>query len=501
MSHTASLMYTRAMSAIMLMGTCSNAGKSLLATGLCRALVRRGLRVRPFKPQNMSNNAAVTIEGGEIGRAQALQARACGVPSASVMNPVLLKPQGESEAQLVVRGEVVGAMSAREYHQRAQEFLPTVLESYRELAIESDIVVVEGAGSPAEVNLRTNDIANMGFAKAAGVNSVLIGDIERGGVIASIVGTMQLLDADDQKHMRGFIVNRFRGDIGLFTEGMDIIERHSGLAPLGLVPFFPQASNLPAEDSLDINTSTRNREGAIRIAVPKLARMANFDDFDPLLAETDVSLLFVSPGEAFPGNLDAIILPGSKATRADLAFIREQGWDIDILAHRRRGGHILGICAGYQMLGKRIIDSEGIEGEAGESIGLGLLESETLLQPTKTLREVRGKDNTGVDLCGYEMHIGETATNTTRPMLILENPSRQHGEVSVDERIEGCYLHGIFSDDSFRHAWLNRLRNRAPNNLAYEQQVEEILDALSKHIEQHINIDHLLKIANESKVI
>ncbi|MCY4053326.1 MAG: cobyric acid synthase [Hyphomicrobiales bacterium] len=499
MPHIAALMYTRAMSAIMLMGTCSNAGKSLLATGLCRALVRRGLRVRPFKPQNMSNNAAVTIEGGEIGRAQALQARACGVPPASVMNPVLLKPQGESKAQLVVRGEIVGAMSAREYHRRAREFLPTVLKSYRELANESDIVVVEGAGSPAEANLRTNDIANMGFAKAAGVNSVLIGDIERGGVIASIVGTMQLLDADDRQHMRGFIVNRFRGDAGLFTEGMDIIERHSGLMPLGLVPFFSQASNLPAEDSLDINTDTRKREGSIRIAVPRLARMANFDDFDPLLAETDVSLLFVPPGEVFPGNLDAVILPGSKATRADLAFMREQGWDVDILAHRRRGGHILGICAGYQMLGKRVIDNEGIEGDAGESAGLGLLESETLLRPTKTLQEVRGKDSTGVSLRGYEMHIGETVANTARPMLMLENPSRQHGEISADGRIEGCYLHGIFSDDGFRHAWLNRLRKRVPGGLAYEQQVEETLDALSKHIEQHINIERLLKIAAESK--
>ena len=483
----------------MLMGTCSNAGKSLLATGLCRALVHRGLRVRPFKPQNMSNNAAVTIEGGEIGRAQALQARACGVPPANVMNPVLLKPQRESEAQLVVRGEIVSAMSAREYHRRAREFLPAVIESYRELANESDIVVVEGAGSPAEANLRTSDIANMGFAKAAGVNSVLVGDIERGGVIASIVGTMQLLDADDRQHMRGFIVNRFRGDASLFTEGMGIIERHSGLTPLGLVPFFLQASNLPAEDSLDINTDTRKHQDGIRIAVPRLTRMANFDDFDPLLAEKDVSLLFVSPGEAFPGNLDAVILPGSKATRADLAFMRKQGWDIDILAHWRRGGHILGICAGYQMLGKRIIDSEGIEGDVGESAGLGLLGSETLLRPVKTLQEVRGKDNTGVDLRGYEMHVGETVTNTTRPMLMLENPSRQHGETSADGRIEGCYLHGIFSDDGFRHAWLNRLRRRVPSGLAYEQQVEETLDTLGKHIEKHINIERLLKIAVESK--
>lgn len=461
--------------------------------------MRRGLQVRPFKPQNMSNNAAVTIDGGEIGRAQALQARACGMPAASIMNPVLLKPQGESEAQLVVRGEVVGAMSAREYHRRARELLPIVLESYRELANEADVIVVEGAGSPAEANLRANDIANMGFARATGVNSVLVGDIERGGVIASIAGTIQLLDTDDRKHMRGFIVNRFRGDANLFAEGMDIIKKQSGLAPLGLVPFFPQASSLPAEDSLDVDTSARKREGAIRIAVPRLSRVANFDDFDPLLAETDVSLSFVLPGEAFPGDLDAIILPGSKATRADMAFLREQGWDIDILAHWRRGGHILGICAGYQMLGQRIIDSRGIEGDAGESIGLCLLESKTVLRSSKTLREVRGKDAAGIEVQGYEMHIGETSTGTTRPMLMLDDPSRQHGEVSEDGRIEGCYLHGIFSNDGFRHAWLNQLRTRAPSGLVYEQQVEKALDALSEHIEQHVNIGRLLEIAAESK--
>ena len=462
--------------------------------------MRRGLQVRPFKPQNMSNNAAVTIDGGEIGRAQALQARACGIPATSIMNPVLLKPQGESEAQLVVRGEVAGAMSAREYHRRARELLPIVLESYRELANEADVVVVEGAGSPAEANLRANDIANMGFARATGVNSVLVGDIERGGVIASIAGTIQLLDADDRKHMRGFIVNRFRGDANLFAEGMDIIEKQSGLAPLGLVPFFPQASSLPAEDSLDVDTSARKREGAIRIAVPRLSRVANFDDFDPLLAETDVSLSFVLPGEAFPGDLDAIILPGSKATRADMAFLRKQGWDIDILAHWRRGGHILGICAGYQMLGQRIIDSRGIEGDAGESIGLCLLESKTVLRSSKTLREVRGKDTAGIEVQGYEMHIGETSTGTARPMLMLDDPPRQHGEVSEDGRIEGCYLHGIFSNDGFRHAWLNRLRTRAPSGLVYDQQVEKALDALSEHIEKHVNIRRLLEIAAESKV-
>lgn len=493
-------MYTIPMKSIMLMGTCSNAGKSLLATGICRAFTLRGLQVRPFKPQNMSNNAAVTSDGGEIGRAQALQARACRIPPRTDMNPVLLKPQSNSAAQLILRGKVHGAMNAREYHRRALEFLPVALQSYRNLKREADLVVVEGAGSPAEVNLRHNDIANMGFAQAADINAVLIGDIERGGVIASIVGTIRLLDVDDRTRLRGFIVNRFRGDPELFSDGMEIIERHSGLASLGLVPFFDHATRLPAEDSLNLDTAVPAAISGIpiRIAVPRLERMANFDDLDPLRAEDDVVLTIVPPGQALPGDADAIILPGSKSTRSDIAFLRAQGWDIDILAHWRRGGHIFGICAGYQMLGRRIVDCDGVEGTHGESDGLGLLDSETILRSTKILKEVSGIEiSSGCKVHGYEMHMGETIRETAQPMLSLQAPQRSQGAISADGRVCGCYLHGVFASDSFRHAWLNRLRRRTPGESAYEHRIEETLDALAEHIEHHVNLDRLLKIAGE----
>lgn len=494
-------MYNIAMKAIMLMGTCSNAGKSLLATGICRAFTLRGLKVRPFKPQNMSNNAAVTIDGGEIGRAQALQARACRTSPVAAMNPVLLKPQSDAGAQVILCGRIHSVMNAREYHCRAREFLPVALESCRAIAQEADLVVIEGAGSPAEVNLRKNDIANMGFAQAANVDAVLIGDIERGGVIASIVGTTRLLNASDRARLRGFIVNRFRGDPEIFTNGMEIIEHYSGLASLGLVPFFADASRLPAEDSLNLDTAIPNaahKNNTISIAVPRLERMANIDDFDPLLAEPDVSLTFIPRGQALPGDADAIILPGSKSTRSDLAFLRAQGWDVDIVAHWQRGGHIFGICAGYQMLGRRIVDRDGIEGAQGESAGLGLLESETILRPVKTLEEVCGVEvASGCEVRGYEMHIGETIGETMRPMLRLRAPQRSQGAMSTDGRICGCYLHGIFASDSFRHAWLNRLHRRTPGNLAYEHQIEETMDALAGHIERHLDLDHLLEIASK----
>ena len=507
--------------AIMLMGTCSNAGKSLLAAGICRALTRRGLRVRPFKPQNMSNNAAVTADGGEIGRAQALQARACRTPPSTDMNPLLLKPQSDCGAQVILRGCLHDTLDAAEFHRRAKEFLPVILGSYRNLQAQADIIVIEGAGSPAEANLRRNDIANMGFAQAANVPAVLIGDIDRGGVLASVVGTTSLLDAKDRARLRGFIVNRFRGDANLFAEGMEIIRKHSGLAPLGLVPFLPEAARLPAEDSLNLDSSTSvalagNGTGIdagtgggnpIRIAVPRLQRMANFDDFDPLLAEADVSLVFVPAGEPLPGDADAVILPGSKSTRADMAFLRAQGWDIDILAHWRRGGHVLGICAGYQMLGERIVDDTGIEGEAGASAGLGLLPAETVLRPFKTLQEVHGKEiASGCEVRGYEMHIGETGATeaesdaeSLRPMFSLHSPSRLHGAVSADGRVSGCYLHGLFAQDAFRHAWLQRLGHRAAGNLVYERRIEETLDLLGEHIESHIALDRLLEIAAEQR--
>jgi adenosylcobyric acid synthase len=396
--------------ALMLQGTGSDVGKSLLVAGLGRALTRRGYAVLPFKPQNMSNNAAVTPDGGEIGRAQALQARACGVPPATDMNPVLLKPQSETGAQIIVQGRVFGAAGAREYHALKRELMPRVLESFARLSAAADIVLVEGAGSPAEVNLRRSDIANMGFAEAADVPVVLVGDIDRGGVIAALVGTHALLTASEQARLKGYIVNKFRGDPGLFAPALDTIRDRTGLECHGIVEFFAAARDLPAEDGMALaGYGASRRNGRVRIVVPLLPRIANFDDLDPLAAEPEVILDLVAPGRALPGDADLVLLPGSKATLADLAALREAGWDIDIAAHVRRGGRVLGLCAGYQMLGRRIADPAGIEGAPGAAAGLGLLDVETVLHPAKILRDRAGRDfATGQAVRGYEMHLGTT---------------------------------------------------------------------------------------------
>ena len=350
----------------MLQGTGSDVGKSLITAGLARAYTHRGLAVRPFKPQNMSNNAAVTADGGEIGRAQALQARACGVPPCTDMNPVLLKPQSEIGAQVVVQGRVLGTARARDYQALKPTLLPRVLESFRRLANGCDLVLVEGAGSPAEINLRDGDIANMGFAEAAGVPVVLVADIDRGGVIASLVGTWTVLDAGERASLRGYIINKFRGDPGLFDSGLRIITERTGLPSFGVVPWLEAARRLPAEDAVVLDRANATEaERPIRVAVPRLPRIANFDDLDPLAAEPDVSVAFVHSGRALPGDADLIVLPGSKATVADLAALRAEGWDIDIVAHLRRGGLVLGLCGGYQMLGTRIRDPLGIEGPPG----------------------------------------------------------------------------------------------------------------------------------------
>ncbi|HKX10363.1 MAG TPA: cobyric acid synthase, partial [Stellaceae bacterium] len=374
----------------MLQGTGSDVGKSLLTAGLARACRRRGVAVRPFKPQNMSNNAAVTAEGGEIGRAQALQARAAGVAPSVHMNPVLLKPQSERGAQVVLAGRMLRSASAREYQTLRAELLPRVLHSFELTAAGADLVLVEGAGSAAEVNLRQGDIANMGFAEAADLPVVLVGDIERGGVLAQICGTHLLLSPNERQRLKGVIVNKFRGDVSLFAGGIETIRRVTGLSCLGVVTWFERACDLPAEDALALERMpTPARAGRFRIAVPRLPRIANFDDLDPLRAEPDVAVELVQPGRPLP-LCDLILLPGSKATLGDLATLRAEGWDIDILAHVRRGGAVLGLCAGYQMLGRRIADPGGIEGSAGEAQGLGLLDADTVLTPEKALMEVTG---------------------------------------------------------------------------------------------------------------
>ncbi|HEY2110093.1 MAG TPA: cobyric acid synthase, partial [Dongiaceae bacterium] len=377
------------LAAIMFQGTGSDVGKSLIVAGLARAFHAQGLSVRPFKPQNMSNNAAVTADGGEIGRAQALQARACGVAPSVHMNPVLLKPQSETGAQVVIQGKVWGNAKAAAWLSLNTTFLPRALESFAAVSKGADLVLVEGAGSPAEANLRAGDIANMGFAEAADLPVVLIGDIDRGGVIASILGTVMLLEESERRRLKGYVINKLRGDARLFDGGLAIITSRSNLPSLGVLPFFPAAARLPAEDSVSLAaTPTAGEHRPIRIAVPLLGRIANFDDLDPLLAEPDVALEMVPPGRALPGDADLIILPGSKATIADLAELRAEGWDIDVAAHLRRGGQVFGICGGYQMLGRRLEDPQGVEGPAGGVAGLGLLDLATEMTGDKTLSEI-----------------------------------------------------------------------------------------------------------------
>jgi adenosylcobyric acid synthase len=480
----------------MLQGTGSSVGKSLLVAGLARACLRRGLRVMPFKPQNMSNNAAVTADGGEIGRAQALQARAAGVPPSVHMNPVLLKPQSETGAQLVVQGRMRATARAREYQAMKPGLMPAVLDSFSRLRQQADIVLVEGAGSASEVNLRAGDIANMGFARATETPVVLVGDIDRGGVIAALVGTQTVLDPADAAMIQGFIVNRMRGDLSLFADGMAAIARHTGWAPLGLVPFFDAARQLPAEDAQDLLDHLPRRPGAAcRIAVPVLPRIANFDDLDPLAAEPGIDLLLLRPGMPLPEAVDLVILPGSKATIADLAALRAEGWDIDILAHHRRGGRVLGLCGGYQMLGHGIADPEGVEGPPGSTPGLGLLEVETVLTGDKQLTPAQGTSlDDGLPFTGYEMHIGRTTGPATARALLRLEDGRVDGARSADGRVSGTYLHGLFAHDAQRGAWLGRL-GLPPSAHRHDATVEATLDALAAHLERHLDIDGLLALA------
>jgi adenosylcobyric acid synthase len=480
---------------IMFQGTGSDVGKSLIVAGLCRAFTNRGLRVAPFKPQNMSNNAAVTADGGEIGRAQALQARAARLPASVHMNPVLLKPQSGVGAQVIVRGQVVGNVLAREFQAVKPGLLPIILESLTLLQAQADLVIVEGAGSASEVNLRADDIANMGFARAAGVPVVLIGDIDRGGVIAQIAGTKMVIDPEDAAMIAGFVVNKFRGDPGLFAAGMDLIARHTGWPALGLIPYFHDAARLPAEDAVALEYGAAAVGGAITIAVPRLAHIANFDDFDPLVQDPQLRVVMVPPGEALPGDAALIILPGSKATLADLADLRRNGWDIDIAAHVRRGGRILGICAGFQMLGRNVSDPDGIEGPPGEAAGLGLLDVETILTGHKTLTEVSGQAiGDGALFHGYEMHSGRTTGPGCADPWLRFADGRADGAMSASGQIRATYVHGLFAADPMRESLL-RWIGAVPTPFNYEAEIERVLDGLADHLARHIDLDGLLAIA------
>jgi adenosylcobyric acid synthase len=483
------------MKAIMFQGTGSDVGKSLLVAGLARAFSNRGLRVRPFKPQNMSNNAAVTADGGEIGRAQALQARAARVPTSVHMNPVLLKPQSEIGAQVVVQGRVVGNAKARDYHAMKPGLMEPVLDSFRRIGSEADIVLVEGAGSASEVNLRSGDIANMGFARAADVPVVLVGDIERGGVIASLVGTRAVLEPDDAQRIVGFIINKFRGDPAIFADGMTLIEERTAWRALGLVPYFNQAHRLPAEDSQSLSTaSSAGSPERPLIVVLAYPRISNFDDFDPLRLEPGVELVFLRPGEPIPGAASLVILPGSKATMADLAALRATGWDIDLAAHVRRGGHVLGICGGYQMLGREVSDPDGIEGPPGATPGLGMLDVDTVLAGGKVLVEVAGTASDDLPIKGYEMHVGRTAGPGCQSPMLRFADGRNDGAVAASGRVAGCYVHGLFASGAYRARLLQQIGADA-SGLRYEHDVDATLDALAAHLEAHVDCDRILELA------
>jgi len=475
----------------MIQGAGSNVGKSLIVAGLARAYKRRGLRVAPFKPQNMSNNAAVTADGGEIGRAQALQARAAGLAPIVDMNPVLLKPESETGAQVIVHGQRLATVVARDYGKMKHQLLPKVLQSFRRLTDSFDLVLVEGAGSPAEINLRAGDIANMGFAQAADIPVVLVGDIDRGGVIAQMVGSHAVLEPDDADRIKAFIINKFRGDITLFDDALDAISKRSGWASLGVLPWFDNAWTLPGEDVMDIASS---RGGGLKIVVPRLGRIANFDDLDPLSCEPGVSVDIVKPGRALPGDASLVLIPGSKNTIADLAAFRENGWDIDLAAHLRRGGHVLGICAGYQMLGREIADPDGIEGAPGSVAGLGLLDVKTRMSAQKRLAINKASyPKTGALVDGYEIHIGATdGADCARAWLSVDG--KPHGAASANGRVRGCYLHGLFSADGFRHDFLSEIGEISGNG-RYEEQVEQTLDQLADHLERHLDLDRLLALA------
>jgi adenosylcobyric acid synthase len=479
--------------ALMIQGCGSDVGKSLLVAGLCRLLVNRGKVVRPFKPQNMSNNAAVTPDGGEIGRSTALQALACRTPPTVDMNPVLLKPQSDMSAQLIVRGRRIETRDANAFGRDRSDLLQIAVDSFRRLLREADMVIVEGAGSPAETNLRAHDIANMGFAHAADVPVVLVGDIDRGHVIASLVGAHAVLDARDRARIRGFIVNKFRGDVQLFRSGIDTIEARTGWPSLGVVPWLHVAGALPAEDAMQLEHERPARANArVRIAIPHVPHIANFDDFDPLRFEPEVQLEFVAPGRPLPLDADLLILPGSKATIADLEFFRAQGWHIDLQAHVRRGGRVLGICAGYQMLGKSVEDPQRIEGHRTSCPGLDLLDVHSTMTAEKTLRPVSGAElATGARIAGYEMHLGATSgPGASRPMIRFDDGTFD-GAASADGRIAGCHVHGLFADPAFRAAYLATIGARSTGE-DHAQRVDAALDEIAAALESALAIDRLI---------
>ncbi len=481
--------------ALMLQGTGSDVGKSVLTTVLCRMAKRQGFRVAPFKPQNMSNNAAACPGGGEIGRAQALQALAAGLEPHADMNPVLLKPQTDRTAQVVVQGRALEAMEAADYMASRDRLMQAVIESFARLAAQHDLVLVEGAGSPAEINLRARDIANMGFARKAGVPVCLIGDIDRGGVIASVVGTRAVLAPDDAAMIQGFLINKFRGDPRLFEDGVAAIKARTGWPCLGVIPWLSAATRLPAEDAVVLEPPQPRHGGVLKIAAPLLSRIANFDDADPLRLERGVDFQWVSPGRPIPRDTDVIILFGTKSALGDLAFLRAQGWDHDIIAHARADGRVLGVCGGYQLLGTHIADPDGVDGAPGEAAGLGLLNVRTVMSAEKQVSPVTAACAlTGESISGYEIHMGRsTGPDSRRPFAWVDGAP--DGARGANGLVEGTYLHGLFSSDGFRRAWLARAGAPVDARFRYGAEIEHTLEQLADCLEAAVDMEGLLDIA------
>ena len=485
---------------LMFQGTGSDVGKSLLVAGLCRWAKNRGIKVQPFKPQNMSNNAAVAGGNGEVGRAQALQAKACGIQPTVDMNPILLKPETDSGAQIVVQGKMFDRATAREYQKLKPKLLPYVVESFERIRKEADLLLVEGAGSTAEINLRTNDIANMGFATAVNTPVILIGDIDRGGVIANLVGTKAVLPVDEAQLIKGFVINKFRGDVSLFASGVQEIEKRTQWQGFGVIPWFQNARKLPAEDAVSLKGELASIRQQLKISVPRLSRIANFDDLDPLKNEPGVNLRIVEPGEPINSDADLILIPGSKSTIGDLSFLIEQGWDVDIQAHIRQRKLVLGICGGYQMLGKLVSDPLGIEGYTGAAPGLGLLDVTTKLTSEKAVTKVSGTDiKFGKKITGYEIHIGSTyGPDCARPLVSIRSGNseeRLDGASSPNGLVLGTYVHGLFIEDEFRHAFLQYCGLEKLSMSSFDLEIETALDEFSEHLDKNIDVPRLLDLA------
>lgn len=476
------------MTTLMVQGTTSDAGKSTLVTALCRWLKRQGVSVVPFKPQNMALNSAVTADGGEIGRAQAVQAQAAGLPPHTDMNPVLLKPNSDIGAQVIIHGRALSSMDAVAYHDYKKVAMQAVLQSHQRLSAAYPVVMVEGAGSPAEINLRAGDIANMGFAEAVDCPVILIADIDKGGVFAHLVGTLALLSESEQARVQGFVINRFRGDIALLQPGLDWLEQRTGKPVLGVLPYLMDF-HLEAEDAIDVRQSAKAAE-RIKVVVPVLPRISNHTDFDPLRLHPQVELTFVGPGQVIPAA-DLIILPGSKSVRADLAFLREQGWPGAIARHLRYGGKLLGICGGLQMLGTQIDDPHGLEGAAGSSDGLGLLAFTTVLEPQKQLRNVRGQlclEN--VPVSGYEIHAG-VSTGAGLNAAVRLDDGRSDGALSADGQVLGTYLHGLFEGSEACSALLRWAGLRDAQTVDYHALRERDIERLADLVEAHLDTQKL----------